>query len=135
VLTGCTLGKGNLIYKDYGKIGFTFFNRRTGQGVRLSMNPDTFRVSDRQLELFQKTRDGSITSAEEEELKKLGMQRTMEVLGTRAEDLFAITPVTTGIPDKARIEPSTLCSRCGEPTMTSKLETVDGALVCRGCLA
>ena len=54
VLTGCTLGKGNLLYRDYGKMVFTFFNRRTGQGVRLSMNPDAFRVSDRQLELFAK---------------------------------------------------------------------------------
>jgi formylmethanofuran dehydrogenase subunit E len=135
VLTGCTFGKGNLVYRDYGKMGFTFFNRRTGQGVRLSMNPDTFRVNHRQLELFGKTRDGSITDAEQKELQTLGMQRTMEVLDTRAEDLFSMAAVTTGMPDKAHIEPSTPCNRCGEPTMTSKLETVEGALVCRGCLA
>ena len=24
IVTGCTLGKGNLIYKDYGKSAFTF---------------------------------------------------------------------------------------------------------------
>jgi formylmethanofuran dehydrogenase subunit E len=135
VLTGCTLGKGNLIYKDYGKMGFTFFNRRTGKGVRLSMKPDTVRVNERQIELFRKTRDGSITAAEREELSALGSQRTTEVLNTSAEALFDITPVTTGMPDKARIEPSQPCSRCGEPTMASKLESVDGATVCRGCLA
>jgi len=134
VLTGCTFGKGNLLYRDYGKMGFTFFNRRTGQGVRLSMNPDAFSVNERQLELFKKTREGSITKAEQEELKTLGMQRTVEVLDIRPEDLFSMTPVTAGMPDKARIEPSKPCSRCGEPTMASKLETVDGSLVCRGCL-
>jgi formylmethanofuran dehydrogenase subunit E len=134
VLAGCTFGKGNLIYKDYGKMGFTFFNRRTGQGVRLGMKPDTFRVNDRQIELFRKTRDGSITDAEREELSTLGSQRTVEVLNTRAEDLFSMTPVTAGMPDKARIEPSTPCSRCGEPTMASKLEAADGHMVCRGCL-
>jgi len=134
VLAGCTFGKGNLIYKDYGKMGFTFFNRRTGQGVRLSMKPDTFRVNDRQIELFRKTRDGSINDAEREELSTLGSQRTVEVLNTRAEDLFSMTPVTAGMPDKARIEPSKPCSRCGEPTMASKLEAVDGHMVCRGCL-
>ena len=134
VLTGCTFGKGNLLYRDYGKMGFTFFNRRTGQGVRLSMNPDTFRVNDRQIELFKKTREGSITEAEQEELKTLGLQRTMEVLDTRPEDLFSMAPVTAGMPDKARIEPSKPCSRCGEPTMASKLETVDGSPVCRGCM-
>ncbi|GAB6906529.1 Formylmethanofuran dehydrogenase subunit E region (fragment) [Desulfosarcina cetonica] len=134
VLTGCTFGKGNLIYKDYGKMGFTFFNRRTGKGVRLIMKPDTFRVNERQIELFKKTRDGSITEAEKEELAALGTQRMTEVLNTKAEDLFNITPVTTGMPDKARIDASKPCARCGEPTMASKLETVNGALVCRGCL-
>ncbi len=134
VLTGCTFGKGNLVYKDYGKMGFTFFNRRSGQGVRLSMNPDSFRVNERQLELFKKTREGTITEDEQAELNALGMQRTTEVLNMRPADLFSMTPVTTGLPDKARIEPSKPCSRCGEPTMASKLETVDGALVCRGCL-
>ena len=115
-------------------MGFTFFDRRSGQGVRLAMRPDTFRVNERQIELFKKTRDGSITEAEKEELATLGSQRTAEVLNTKAKDLFSMTPVTTGMPDKARIEPSKPCSRCGEPTMASKLEVVDGHMVCRGCL-
>ena len=135
VVTGCTFGKGNLIYRDYGKMGFTFFNRRTGQGVRLAMKPDAFRANERQIELFGKTRDGSITEAEKAELKQLGMQRTAEVLDTRAGDLFSMTPVTAGMPDKARIEPSTPCARCGEPTMASKLASMDGQAVCRACLA
>ena len=135
VLTGCTFGKGNLIYKDYGKMGFTFFNRRTGQGVRMAMKPDTFRVNERQIELFGKKRDGSITEAETAELKTLGMQRTVDVLNTKAEDLFSITSVTAGLPDKARIEGSQTCTRCGEPTMVTKLEPVDGSLLCRGCEA
>jgi formylmethanofuran dehydrogenase subunit E len=29
-LVGCTLGKGNLIYRDYGKNAFTFIRRRDG---------------------------------------------------------------------------------------------------------
>lgn len=135
VLTGCTFGKGNLLYKDYGKMGFTFFNRRTGQGVRLVIRPDTFRASERQIELFKKTRDGSITEAEQAELQTIGMQRTEAVLNTPADALFSMMPVTTGMPGKARIEPSQPCSRCGEPVMASKLESVDGTMVCRGCLA
>ena len=134
VLTGCTFGKGNLIYRDYGKMGFTFFNRRTGQGVRLAMKPDTFRVNERQIDLFRKTRDGSITDAEKAELEVLGVQRTAEVLNTAAKDLFSMNPTTAGMPDKARIEPSKRCTRCGEPTMASKLEMVEGNRVCRGCL-
>ena len=135
VLTGCTFGKGNLIYKDYGKMGFTFFNRRTAQGVRLAMKPHAFRIDERQIELFKKIRDNSITEAEEAELDTLGKARTTEILDTRADDLFFMTPVMTGMPDKARIDPSKPCTRCGEPTMASKLETIDGQAVCRGCVA
>lgn len=36
VVTGCTFGKGNLIFKDYGKHVYTFFNRSTGEGIRIT---------------------------------------------------------------------------------------------------
>ncbi len=35
VLTGCIFGKGNLIYRDVGKMAFTFFERHAGKGVRV----------------------------------------------------------------------------------------------------
>lgn len=99
------------------------------------MKPDAFRANGRQIELLGKTRDGSITEAERAELKQLGMHRTAEVLDTRVGDLFSMTPVDAGMPDKARIEPSTPCARCGEPTMISKLAPVGDQMVCRACLA
>ena len=34
-LTGCTLGKGNLIYKDYGKSAFAFHRRRDSKAIRM----------------------------------------------------------------------------------------------------
>ncbi len=40
VLTGCTFGKGNLIYRDIGKMAFTFGSRSTGEGFRLVLRPD-----------------------------------------------------------------------------------------------
>lgn len=36
VVTGCTFGKGNLIFKDYGKHSYTFYNRKTGKGIRIT---------------------------------------------------------------------------------------------------
>ena len=103
--------------------------------MRLAIKPDAVRANGRQIELFGKTRGGSITEAEKAELKQLGMQRTAEVLDIRVGDLFSMTPVAAGMPDKARIETSTPCSRCGEPTMVSKLAPVDDQTVCRACLA
>src|SRR4030043_344956 len=37
-LTGCTFGKGNLIFKDYGKHVYTIYNRKTKKGVRVVFN-------------------------------------------------------------------------------------------------
>src|SRR5512136_723005 len=39
-LTGCTLGKGNLIHKDYGKIAFSFYDRSKNVGFRAVLRQD-----------------------------------------------------------------------------------------------
>jgi formylmethanofuran dehydrogenase subunit E len=42
VLTGCTFGKGNFIFRDYGKMALTLLSRKTGQGS--SRMPEARRV-------------------------------------------------------------------------------------------
>lgn len=39
VLTGCTFGKGNLLFHDYGKHVYTFAMRPSGRAVRVSRKP------------------------------------------------------------------------------------------------
>lgn len=43
-MTGCTIGKGNLVLLNYGKPGHTFYSRRRGSAVRIvvdgGMPPD-----------------------------------------------------------------------------------------------
>ena len=39
VVTGCTMGKGNLIYRDYGKNAYTFGCRNSGKAVRILVKP------------------------------------------------------------------------------------------------
>ena len=39
VLAGCTFGKGNLIFRDYGKHVYTFALRPSGRAVRVSRKP------------------------------------------------------------------------------------------------
>ena len=34
-ISGCTFGKGNLIFKDYGKHVYTLYDRKTKRGVRV----------------------------------------------------------------------------------------------------
>jgi formylmethanofuran dehydrogenase subunit E len=47
---------------------------------------------------------------------------------------FVVKPMQLEMPPKAEIEPSEPCAQCGEPTMQTKLETVDGKRLCRDCL-
>ena len=39
VMLGCSIGKGNLLFHMTGKQAFSFYNRETGQSVRLLLKP------------------------------------------------------------------------------------------------
>ena len=135
VLTGCTFGKGNFIHKDYGKMALTLFSRTSGDGVRVVMRPDAFAPDEAHFALLQKVIRGEAGDDERQRFEALHLQRTQELLEMPEERLFKLSPVTMAPPPKARIDKSLPCARCGEPTMASKLHSVDGRQVCRGCLA
>lgn len=135
VLTGCTFGKGNFIYKDYGKMAFTFFSRTTGKGVRVAPKNLPLKIhDDRQKTLFDKVRNSTATDEEARELRKLTEARANAILDTPLDDLFTLNPAMVPVPEKARIARSEPCNRCGEPVMATKLENLNGEHVCRGCI-
>jgi formylmethanofuran dehydrogenase subunit E len=133
VLTGCTFGKGNFIYKDYGKMVLTLLSRKTGKGVRVAMRPGAFSPDETHLALLRKVVKGAADEAEKKQFHELHIQRSLDVLEMPDNKLFDVKTVQRELPAKARIEPSEPCVRCGEPTMRTKLESVDGRKVCRDC--
>ena len=135
VLTGCTFGKGNFIYRDYGKQALTLFSRNTGKGIRVSLRGDAGKPDEEHMALIQKMIAGSLDEAEQKRFSELHLQKSLNILETPAEDLFVIKEVTEELPRKARIEPSVPCSVCGEPVMKTKMVNADGKMICRGCLA
>jgi formylmethanofuran dehydrogenase subunit E len=134
VLTGCTFGKGNFIYKNHGKMVFTFFSRNTGKGLRLSMKPGVLEPDERHRQLIEKVRDNKATDKDREEFAQLHQQRTEDILNKSMENLFTMETTTVDLPPKAGMEPSEPCQACGEPTMPSKLELVNNKMICRDCL-
>jgi formylmethanofuran dehydrogenase subunit E len=134
VMTGCTFGKGNFIFKDHGKMVFTFFSRNTGKGVRISMKPGVLNSDERHRQLIEKVKENNASDQDREEFEQLHYYRTEEILNKSLENLFNMKPTTIELPAKAKMEPSELCQLCGEPTMPSKLELVDNKRICRGCL-
>ncbi|MBW2144681.1 MAG: TraR/DksA C4-type zinc finger protein [Deltaproteobacteria bacterium] len=135
VLTGCTFGKGNLIFKDHGKHVFTLLGRQTGRGVRLSLKPGVISLNQRHRELFQKIKSNSASEKEREEFLELHRQKSAEILEKPLEEMFTINPAQTALPAKAEIEPSNPCEECGEPTMRTKLVEKHGRSLCKDCRA
>ena len=133
VLTGCTFGKGNFIYRDHGKMAFTFFSRVSGKGIRLSMRNGAFSPEGEHADLLRKVMTGDATKKMTRRFKELHFQRSCDVLEMPSETLFTVSEVTVPLPEKARMEPSEPCEECGEPTMASKLLHVNGKKYCRGC--
>ena len=134
VLTGCTFGKGNFIYKDHGKMVLTLLSRSTGKGVRVALRPDGFQLDEDHMALLRKIMAGEATAEERSQFGDIHRKPACHILETPVETLFNITSVEMTLPKKAQIEPSSLCAVCGEPTMPSKMETSNGQRVCRGCL-
>ena len=134
VITGCTFGKGNFIYKDYGKMAFTLLSRNSGRGVRIMLTGETARPDGEHMALIRKKIAGEISDDEQERFQHLHFKRSCMILEAPLDALFTIREISVKLPAKAPIEPSKACSRCGESTMTSKLARVDGQLLCRGCL-
>jgi len=130
VMTGCTFGKGNFIYKDYGKTAFTFFSRNSGKGVRVSLKQNAYGISDQHRKLMRLKMNGSATKEQRKEFQLLHTKRSKEILQMPIDDLFSIKSVEIPVPDKARIEESQLCKQCQEPVMPSKLNEDS---ICRGC--
>ncbi|MBW1649228.1 MAG: formylmethanofuran dehydrogenase [Deltaproteobacteria bacterium] len=133
VLTGCTFGKGNFFYKDYGKMALTLISRNYGKGVRVSARPDAFAPNREHTNLSGKIRKGEANEKETKRFKQLHFQKTCDILEKPYEELFIIKRTSQNPPPKARIENSEICDECKEAVMSSKLESINNKKICRGC--
>ncbi|MEA3348620.1 MAG: FmdE family protein [Pseudomonadota bacterium] len=110
-ISGCTFGKGNLIFKDYGKQAYTFYARKNGQGVRVVLN--------------QAAIPAAIRADRPAFIKWL--------LEVSEEELVSLQPVTIEEPEKARVMASAVCENCGEAVMESRICSRQGRNICIPC--
>lgn len=133
VLTGCTFGKGNFLFKDHGKHVFTLFGRQTGEGVRLALKDGVIDPDSRHRELMQKIQAGDALAGEQEEFNILHRNMTLAILKKPVDEMFTIQPARSPLPKKAKIEASVPCDKCGEPTMGSRLVEKGDLKLCLDC--
>lgn len=133
-LTGCTVGKGNLLFKDYGKMAFTFFRRNDGKGFRALLNPDFAGQKDPKMDqLMKKIRAETATEFERDEYAALRAKSEQRYLTADLDTLFTIMPPQMDIPRPAKGLQSLCCENCGEKTMESRTRRFDGKDLCIPC--
>jgi formylmethanofuran dehydrogenase subunit E len=136
VLTGCTFGKGNLIHRDYGKMAFSFFDRKQGKGFRAVFNPGLQGETGGELRnLMKKAIEGTITEPERKRSEELRQTLPDIYLKAELEEMFFITDLTIPAPRPARVLQSLACEVCGEMTMESRTRRFEGQTLCIPCFA
>ena len=108
-VTGCTFGKGNLIYRDYGKHVYTLYSRKTGKGIRVSYHGK---------------------GIPEDQSRE---QRIEYLLKADESDILDLKNVTIEEPEAARIHKSVRCDICGENAMETRIRDIKGKKVCIPC--
>ena len=152
VVTGCTFGKGNLIFKDHGKQVFTFVNRNTGDALRVSLSKDINEIdpefskhskirsifgvpknSQNFRGLRKKAFSESAGKEEKIEFEKRKNEFSQKILDLPDNELFKIEHVKIDIPEEARMFPSVKCAKCGEMVAEHRARVENGNFVCIPC--
>lgn len=110
-VTGCTFGKGNLHFRDYGKYVYTFYSRTAGTGVRV---------------VFQRNGLPPALAGDKAALADY-------ILSAPADTMMTVATVPFALPEQARTRPSENCAACGESVMETRLSEIDGLRFCIPC--
>ncbi|HFQ90900.1 MAG TPA: formylmethanofuran dehydrogenase [Desulfobulbus sp.] len=133
-LTGCTFGKGNLLFLDYGKNAYTFYQRATDSGIRIVVRPEIGCLRDDRLKALLRKKAGPGLDADEEQLlAEHREQRRQRIMEAPADELFILREVAGPVPRRARVMESLVCESCGEPVMESRSRRFFGRTLCIPC--
>jgi formylmethanofuran dehydrogenase subunit E len=132
-VTGCTLGKGNLILRDYGKQAYNFARRSDGKALRIIPRNREGKSQHELNELRRKILVGNPTDEERERFAALNARAISEYLVSPLEDVVKIKNTAIKLPEKARIFNSITCAECGENVMEPRARVKNGQMVCIPC--
>lgn len=132
VLLGCTFGKGNLIFRDWGKQVFTFLDRGASRAVRVSFLGPVPGHEERR-SLREKIASGTATENDRKRWSELRDEAVSRLISASSRDLFDLREIRTDLPPQTtpvRTEP---CRVCGEYTVLSRMHERGGKLLCAEC--
>lgn len=104
---GCSVGKGNLLFKLRGKQAFSIYNRKNGKSIRIVKR--------------------------ESELEMNREEKQAYILEADFDKVFEIKETKFEIPEEAKIFKSVVCEKCGELTAEPYIRLDNGKKVCLDC--
>jgi len=134
ILLGTSIGKGNLILKDYGKNAYTILNRQNKKAYRFSRKKHyqyQGKPKDEFIRLDAAISSGTATEKEKRRHKNL---KSWDLLQRPFDDIFFTEKVDPVMPPYAPLARSEACAMCGEMTMSTKMvEAENGQRICIPC--
>ena len=129
-ILGCTFGKGNLIFKDYGKHVYIFYSRENKKGIRVSLKEEISReMNTVRNSMLNTTGEGIDINT----IKRWKKEYSDKLLKLPEEELFNIREADIPEPKRSKIYPSIQCEECGEYFMEIRGRIIDGKIVCMEC--
>ena len=110
-VAGCTFGKRNLLFRDYGKQVYTIYCRSTRSGVRVHFHGK------------------GIPEGLQEDRNAL----TKWILSASNDSILSVTQTSIPEPEPARIRKSIPCAFCGESVMESRIQQLHEKSACIPC--
>ena len=135
-LTGCTLGKGNLVQKDFGKTAFSFYNRGDGKGFRAVLRPGSNETIGMELELrllSEKLFNSTLDSIEEQRCEELKNKIFYTYMNMDLKHMFIITKKKFPVKRPNNTLSSMYCEDCGEMAIESHTRRFEGKIFCIPC--
>ena len=107
VMLGCSVGKGNLLFRIRGKSAFSFYNISSGKSIRLILKDTPKMTREESFKYYQ---------------------------GLEPAKMFDVTEATIKVPERARFFESHACDSCGERTAENWIRLQEGKRLCLDCI-
>lgn len=161
-MTGCTFGKGNLIFKDYGKQVYTFIKRQPqginpqgitpqdenvqggnevgdeptaqlAEGFRLSVKWQAPPETIEESRMWERYSGGDRSESVLRAVHDRKSRKIASIVDADDDELFDVTRVEVQVPEAARIHKSLICGKCGERVMETRAVVKKGSVLCIPC--
>jgi formylmethanofuran dehydrogenase subunit E len=133
LICGCTFGKGNLIFNDFGKQVYTFIKRPHSEAVRIAVNWEPPSEDTETEAMWKRYSEGDRSPEITTVVQDRKARKMQAILAAGDAELFDIKRIDLEMPAPARIYKSVTCASCSEKVMEPRTEMIEGKLLCMPC--